>query len=98
MGWWGDAAAPTCPHSPTPSRVDPSRLPKATSTLGRSGVAGRGTLPGASGCLKHRACGVAAVAMEQQDKKQVSLVASCCTECLPAGGARGEKNRRCLLN
>lgn len=36
--------------------------------------------------------------MEQQDKKQVSLVASCCTECLPAGRARGEKNRRCLPN
>lgn len=31
-------------------------------------------LPGAVGCLRSRACGVAVVVMEQQDKKQVSLV------------------------
>lgn len=77
-----------CTHLPSPFYSVQTWLSSSTAAasgwrprvchvhLGTSQGSTDGALPGAGGCLKSRACGVAAVAMEQQDKKQVSLVAT----------------------
>lgn len=85
QGRWGGHG---CTHLPSPSYSVQTWVSSSTAAdsvwrprvchvhLGTSQGSTDGALPGAGGFLKSRACGVAVVAMEQQDKKQVSLVAT----------------------
>lgn len=76
---WGTKAAPTCfLHLPPTSWLKSAgeskgcivRISVLLSVTDRA-------LPGAVGWLRSRACGVVVVAMEPQDKKQVSLFMLC---------------------
>lgn len=77
---WGTKAAPACLLRLPPSKFDPLDLPlpQAADWEPRACCAHIGTLQSSTdravGCLRSRACWVAVVVMEQQDKKQVSLV------------------------